>query len=1425
MLFDTVFDGYKTLRLTTTIAPSDIQNLSSQFDYTNVLVPGATNPGNLAVAFTYLKYAHTFDLEAAGEFDLWIPNVAQARSQLDITNFSANSTVHFYDLTNRKRCDVAFNAGVYNLNIANSGNEKACFITSDNQIQQIPTLYPANYNGTMRNLMTLGQNSDYIIITNKKLMNESFAYANYRNSKGFNVALVDIDEIYEQFSYGIPKNPLAIRRFSEMAMDVWTTKPQHLFIVGKGISHDLMRQDISNYNECLVPSMGYPPSDGLLTSRINGALYEPVIPVGRLAANNGTEVLDYLTKVSEYEGVHDETYRLNMKNVLHFGGGTSYSQQQLFKAYLDLYKNRLQDTLYGANVFTFLKTSAAPIQITASDSIRGLINNGVSIITFFGHASVSGFDQNIDEPNTYSNDQGKYPFLVANACFVGNIHLPNGLGQSTSENYVLVPQRGAIAFLAQAGGGIDNMLFQYTSEFFKNMGAVNYGKSIGSNMQKAIQTIQVPNIDILKEVCLEMTLHGDPALVINSYPQPDYMLSQPNVFYTPQSITANIDSFEVNVIVTNLGRAINDSIVIELKRTLPDGATVLTYNKIIQGVHYNDTVVFRLPVDHLKGIGFNQFMITADALFKVTEISEMNNVISTSLFIPSSEITPIYPYEYAVYPKNTVTLKASTGDPFAVAKNYKFELDTTDLFNSPFKLSQIVNHIGGVVTWTPPVTLQDSMVFYWRVSRDSVDTTGYLWRESSFQYINGKSGWGQAHFFQFKKDEFTFLDYNRAQRKFNFVTNTKLLTAKTYSNSDISHLFATEYKLDSDLQDYGGCSFIPAIHVAVIDSLTLQPWGTFWTDPQNVQYNPTHSFNNANDNHNCQDNIDKFFIFRTNDATQMIGLDTLLNRVPKGNYIVAWTWLQGNFQSWANNSAMNTFQTLGADSIATLGDTRSWIFFAKKGYPNTKIELMNQGQGANEELLISTPLVNNWTFGEIGSAIIGPSVRWDSLHWRQSALENPTYDSIRLQVTGVKLTGEENILYNAIQPAQGDMAINAINAPTYPFLKLNAYTIDDTNYTAAQLKRWQVIYEGVPEAAVNPILGYSASGSTINEGDNFNFSVAIQNVSDYKMDSLLVKYWLEDKNRVLHPIAIKRNDSLRVGQSILASVSIPTLGFSGNNTLWMEANPSVPPGNNYDQLEQYHFNNYASLRFTAKGDKINPLLDVTFDGIHILDGDIVSAKPAIMIQLNDENKYLVLNDTSSFQIYLKAPNSQLSQRVYFRKGGIDQLIFTPASLPSNKANILYNAIFPVDGKYELLVQAQDASKNKSGNLDYRITFEVINKSSITEVMNYPNPFTTSTRFVYTLTGSEIPTYFKIQIMTITGKVIREITQDELGLIHIGRNISEYAWDGTDEFGDRLANGVYLYKVTTRLNSDIIEHRTTEADQYFTKGFGKMYLMR
>jgi flagellar hook assembly protein FlgD len=70
-----------------------------------------------------------------------------------------------------------------------------------------------------------------------------------------------------------------------------------------------------------------------------------------------------------------------------------------------------------------------------------------------------------------------------------------------------------------------------------------------------------------------------------------------------------------------------------------------------------------------------------------------------------------------------------------------------------------------------------------------------------------------------------------------------------------------------------------------------------------------------------------------------------------------------------------------------------------------------------------------------------------------------------------------------------------------------------------------------------------------------------------------------------------------------------------------------------------------------------------------------------------------------------------------------------------------------------------------------------------------------------------------------------ITLEELGSIHVGRNITDYAWDGTDEYGDRLANGVYLYRVISRINGEDIEHRDSGADKYFKHEFGKMYLMR
>ena len=84
---------------------------------------------------------------------------------------------------------------------------------------------------------------------------------------------------------------------------------------------------------------------------------------------------------------------------------------------------------------------------------------------------------------------------------------------------------------------------------------------------------------------------------------------------------------------------------------------------------------------------------------------------------------------------------------------------------------------------------------------------------------------------------------------------------------------------------------------------------------------------------------------------------------------------------------------------------------------------------------------------------------------------------------------------------------------------------------------------------------------------------------------------------------------------------------------------------------------------------------------------------------------------------------------------------------------------------------------------------------------------------------------KIQIFTVSGKIVREIDMEELGTLRIGQNKTEYAWNGTDEFGDPLANGVYLYRVITRKDGDNVKHLSNRNDFMFRQGFGKMYLMR
>lgn len=235
-----------------------------------------------------------------------------------------------------------------------------------------------------------------------------------------------------------------------------------------------------------------------------------------------------------------------------------------------------------------------------------------------------------------------------------------------------------------------------------------------------------------------------------------------------------------------------------------------------------------------------------------------------------------------------------------------------------------------------------------------------------------------------------------------------------------------------------------------------------------------------------------------------------------------------------------------------------------------------------------------------------------------------------MHVYGVDWLGATTLLIDTLFTSDDSiLSLNTmIDANTFPYLKLHAFYIDSVDLTPAQIDRWHVLYTPVPEAAIDGSGGYAwIPGDSLQEGQMLTFSFDIDNISDWHMDSLLVNYWIEDANHNLVPISYPRQDSLRVGQTISDTISVATDDLIGINSLWVEVNPYAINGQP-DQPEMYHFNNIGQIPFHVEADNENPILDVTFNGYHILNGDLVDPKSEIVITLKDENDFYIMNEES-----------------------------------------------------------------------------------------------------------------------------------------------------------------------------------------------------
>lgn len=478
------------------------------------------------------------------------------------------------------------------------------------------------------------------------------------------------------------------------------------------------------------------------------------------------------------------------------------------------------------------------------------------------------------------------------------------------------------------------------------------------------------------------------------------------------------------------------------------------------------------------------------------------------------------------------------------------------------------------------------------------------------------------------------------------------------------------------------------------------------------------------------------------------------------------------------------------------------------------------GQNPSDVLNGTLQYFSDGNNGSSNLQLIGPAKSWSSVHWTGNPLEANSADEIKYKVYGLQRNFNETLLYASSSKIK-DTSITFINAKNYPYLRIEQENKDTVNNTPWQQRYLQVKYDPVPEGALTMASNIPMK-DTLEVGEPMNFKMAFKNISPTKFDSVRVYMTSTDPSNTTKVIFDGNKKPIVAGDTIMIDHTIDTKNLVGDNVVYINFNP------NNAQPEQYLFNNYLNKNIYVRPDTYAPNLDVTFDGVHILNKDIVSPKPSILIKLKDDSRYLALNDTSLFNIRLVYPDGQV-RSIRFDN---DTLQFSPSkNLPGgddNAATLIYKPFLKEDGEYELIVTGKDVSSNKSGAIEYRVAFEVYNKSMITNLLNYPNPFTSSTAFVFTLTGTELPSQFRIQILTVTGKIVREITKQELGPIKIGHNITDYKWDGKDQFGQSLANGVYLYRVIADIigkKIDKLKSTTFNTDKYFQSGYGKMYLMR
>lgn len=1395
--FDTTYYEYNTVHRTI--------ETSKALSATSLLTFQSYNTGNKtadknSVAYVQIKYPSKLNCNYQASFGFTLPKVTEGNYiLLDLEKFNTGSNPPvLYCPEINKRILTTVQDGKVRVLVPNMKKELHCFLVSQNVYYPVPPMkIVSSKGGTTGNFVdySLAKNQgDYIIITEKSLWKQANLYKSYRQITGQTVVLVDIEDLYNQFSYGIQKHPYSIIAFLEYAKSTWAVEPKQVFLIGQGFHVPNYRNNETLYAKTLIPTMGNPATDLLFTVSPQGKSIKTTIGIGRLAAKTLTDVESYRIKVRDFEAQEPNTW---MKTVLHFGGGSTVYEQTLFRYYLSQYERMLEGEYFGANVHSFYKESSDVYETTEPEAIRAYMNAGTSMLTFFGHASGSGFDQSIDHPSLFNN-KGKYPLILANSCYSGDIFVDNDY--NVSRTWILIPNKGAIGFLANVGLGYPNYLNMFSSSFIRRIANTSYGEPIGTCVARTLTDISNKSsvYSGLYEKVIGFTLHGDPMVSLHSFGYPDLALNSSSLFFTPNLITTDLQNITFNIAVENRAKAFGGSYTIKAVFTPANSAgTPFEIDTIGVGAYCHDTISLVLSMDNFVS-GEYTVAVTLDYLDSISELSETNNTTSYRFFVSSQDVLPVYPPDYAIIPTDTITFQMSSVDALNPPKQLLIEMDTSHFYTSPLKQTDTIEVQGrAIVSWSPKGKLIDGTTYFWRVS----DADSIKWNEASFTYEQGENGWAQIHRHQFVNNTLAHLSYNDTTKKYSFLSIPHEVMVQTRGNcATEKEYFECLCVLDATLMANSGFPLSqPSLHIFVLDSTTMEPWLS------NKAYYGQQNYPTANGS------VRKYLDFKSDNATSQRMLASFLyDTIPDGSYVFGYSFKRPYCQSW-DDSLKKTMDSLGFSRYQTTPDDYPYIFYMQKGNPGSCVEVV--GNTPTDLISLTKKMLANFDAGYVQTPTIGPAKEYSKIVWNATKTGN---DKSYLTVSGVTKGDDAYVLTNVFG-TEWDRLDTIIKTINFPNLEMIC-SIEDVDRTPIDLNYWKVYYTPSAELAISPEYAFSFYSDTIQQGDTARIVVSAKNVSPVSMDSVLCVCQIRNQQNELVYLSYKRLQGIDAYSYIVDTLIVPVTNFAGTYTMRVEFNPINPQTGEYDQAEKIHFNNIYHYSFYVSIDKTAPVLDVTIDGRHLINGDNVSSTPEICISLYDENKFISIADTSLFTVSLVNKSIGIITNYYFADSS---LILVPDLENPKIVRVILEPILLNEGTYELHVQARDASGNASASQEYIVQFEYTQEQAVSVLYNFPNPCSDFTTFRFVLTGVDVPNNMRIQIADATG---REVKILELQNVHVGTNSVDVYWDGRDMSGFELPNGVYFYRLVFDNQTDWNSLPTDETT-FLNKKCGKLLLQR